>query len=197
MGVGHDIIVMRKDAGVLIIEVKDWNLRHYKISSNSVWEVADRENYGSVKSPFKQVLNYKENIFNLHVDSLAELKIRNTSRFSTVVCCVYFHNTNEDELQIRIIEDFSENTVYQKFITHFVIFGRNSLTKEILKKELHRKWLDRPSRIFPECIYKSLKRYLQPLFHPYSDGITSCKRYIFFSVYRIAPIYGKLGVVGG
>jgi len=165
-----DIVVIRKDAGVLIIEVKDWHLEHYQISTNSVWKVTDGKNEGNVKSPFKQVLNYKENIFNLHVDSLAELKIRNTSLFSTVVCCVYFHNTNEDELKKRIIDDFSENTAYQKYISHFVIFGRNSLTSEMLKKELHRKWLDRSSRIFPECIYKSLKRYIQPPFHPYSDG---------------------------
>lgn len=165
-----DIVVMRKDAGILIIEVKDWHLRHYKINTNSVWEVTDGENVGNVKSPFKQVFNYKENIFNLHVDSLAELKIRKPSLFATVVCGVYFHNAQLEELNERLLSRFSEDQNYQKFIKHFVILSRDNLTKQNFENELNKRWLDRPSRLFPECIYKSLKRFLQPPYHLSSEG---------------------------
>lgn len=69
-----DIILMQKDVGVTIIEVKDWNLDLYKIDENNKWYL--KQNNALLKSPFKQVFSYKHNMFNLHIDGLLEKKIK-------------------------------------------------------------------------------------------------------------------------
>ena len=34
-----DIVVLKKNGGVIIIEVKDWNLSHYYIDENTDWHL--------------------------------------------------------------------------------------------------------------------------------------------------------------
>ena len=55
-----DVIIMRKGYGVMIIEVKDWNLKHYYLDEKKKWRL--RQNDAYIKSPIDQVINYKENI---------------------------------------------------------------------------------------------------------------------------------------
>lgn len=38
-GKNPDIVLMRKGGGILIIEVKDWNLLHYYIDKNNNWRL--------------------------------------------------------------------------------------------------------------------------------------------------------------
>lgn len=61
-----DIILMRKNAGVMIIEVKDWQLAHYYIDEKQKWRL--RSNNALIKSPLSQVTSYKENLFYLHIE---------------------------------------------------------------------------------------------------------------------------------
>ena len=61
-----DIVLMRKGGGVLIIEVKDWNLKSYYTDSSKNWYV--RNIHSKIKSPINQVLKYKENIYDLHIN---------------------------------------------------------------------------------------------------------------------------------
>ncbi|MDT7042918.1 nuclease-related domain-containing protein [Candidatus Nitronereus thalassa] len=72
-----DIILMRRGAGVAIIEVKDWNLSSYSVDDKNQW----RERAGNhvVRSPFKQVFGYKSNMFNLHINGLAEKNALNNN----------------------------------------------------------------------------------------------------------------------
>ncbi len=73
-GDNPDFAIMRKGSGVLIIEVKDWHLKHYKINSQTDW-VLTKDN-SRIKSPFNQVENYKSNLYNLHSEELFK---RNTT----------------------------------------------------------------------------------------------------------------------
>ena len=91
-----DIILMRKDGGLLIIEVKDWNLDNYKINEEGKW-IVKANNAVNNKSPFSQVLKYKENLYNLHIDSLLELKLKDFKYWYIVHCAVYFHCHTENE----------------------------------------------------------------------------------------------------
>lgn len=91
-----DIILMRKDGGLIIIEVKDWNLNNYNISSEGKW-IVRANNATNYKSPFSQVLKYKENLYNLHIDSLLELKLKDYKYWYIVSCAVYFHCHTEKE----------------------------------------------------------------------------------------------------
>jgi hypothetical protein len=63
-----DIIVMRKGFGVIVIEVKDWHLNNYYLDAQRKWRV--RHNNSFIKSPIDQALRYKENLYNLHIESL-------------------------------------------------------------------------------------------------------------------------------
>jgi hypothetical protein len=67
-----DIIIMRKNGGVFIIEVKDWDLSSYELNSRKQWIV--KHNKAVTKSPIQQVLKYKENLYDLHIPNLLEKK---------------------------------------------------------------------------------------------------------------------------
>jgi hypothetical protein len=67
-----DIVLMRKESGVMIIEVKDWNLDNFFYDPEDKQFLSPYE-----KNPLYQVLSYKENLFNLHIKNLLELKLEN------------------------------------------------------------------------------------------------------------------------
>ncbi|MCP3169730.1 nuclease-related domain-containing protein, partial [Myxococcus qinghaiensis] len=54
-----DFIVLKKGCGAAIIEVKDWNLVHYRIDRNNKWRYGDAHKM----SPQQQAFQYKSNFF--------------------------------------------------------------------------------------------------------------------------------------
>ncbi len=193
-----DIILMQKDAGVVIIEVKDWELRSYKVDTNNKWYVK-KINQG-FKSPFQQVFSYKTNLFKLHINGLLEKNIKNNNFYRVIKAYVYFHGQTKkdlDELFFQSIQDLSDKTKtnnssfqnlpqamkkikyekYEKKRKYLdqkkakLIRDKNyySLTKENLKK------ISMPScsdnSLFDISIYDEFKRYLKPPFHTLNEGI--------------------------
>lgn len=61
-----DVIVLKKNCGAAIIEVKDWNLVHYRIDTNNKWHYEDAQKI----APQQQAYRYKKNLFNLHLPAL-------------------------------------------------------------------------------------------------------------------------------
>lgn len=55
-----DILIMRKGYGVMIIEVKDWDLGLYELDDKKHWIL--KQNRAVLKSPIQQVIKYKENL---------------------------------------------------------------------------------------------------------------------------------------
>lgn len=84
-----DIVLVRRGYGVLIIEVKDWNLDAYGIDVHGKWYLQNHR--GFVLSPFEQVKHYKENMYNWHIEGLLEKNILNQHYFGLIQCGVYFH----------------------------------------------------------------------------------------------------------
>ena len=168
-GDNPDIIIMRKNSGVLIIEVKDWHLNNYYLDEKKHWRL--KENGAYLKSPLSQVLSYKENLFTLHIEHLLDKKIRNPELFSVVTCAVYFHNETESSLKSFLLEKFSDDERYKRFISHFELIGRDTLTKEKFHNILHKRWLDRYSKFFDNNLYQSFKKYLSPPIHTIEQGI--------------------------
>ncbi|WP_262967270.1 nuclease-related domain-containing protein [Methylobacter psychrophilus] len=91
-----DIILIKKDSGVVIIEVKDWDLKAYKIGENNKWYVS--KNNQRIKSPFHQAFGYKHNLFNLHINGLLEKKLKNKNFYKLIKVFVYFHGQSKLEL---------------------------------------------------------------------------------------------------
>ena len=69
-GKNPDVILIRKGGGVLIIEVKDWNLAHYYIDNFGDWRL--KENGAYITSPFHQVEIYKNKLQNMNYRFLYE-----------------------------------------------------------------------------------------------------------------------------
>ena len=186
-----DIIVMQKNAGVTIIEVKDWNPKFYKIDILNKWHLI--KNNQLIKSPFQQVFGYKYNLFNLHINGLLEKKIQNNNFYKLIKTYVYFHNAskdNIDDLYIKIESHYKEkiknnfDLYHQKQIAFDCYEKKDDYLKEKLSK------FDRDKRLvitaqnikkislpfhssnslFKDSIYLEFQRYLHPPVHIASEG---------------------------
>lgn len=170
-----DIMILRKWHGVLIIEVKDWILSHHYIDERKKWHFVNPYNgEDSVeKSPIDQVLKYKENLFDLHIDTLLNLKIQNIKNFNIVGCAVYFHKANKEEVDSLIVTPFEEDKKYQKFLQYNIgLLGNDSLECGELDKVLAQFYINAnwQSLYFTDDLYKNFKRILTPTVHMMSDG---------------------------
>lgn len=169
-----DIVLMRKGGGILIIEVKDWNLDLYQVTEDKHWEVLTSEmNWQGVKSPFSQVFKYKHNLFDLHSKALLRARITNPKAYTIVQCAVFFSEATLAQYKDVVIRPFQGNAKYKdylKFLSHFGVFTRDNLTTEHLKEYLHQTWISRRSRLFTDEHYESVKRYLDPPHHYAHEG---------------------------
>lgn len=168
-----DIIIMRKNAGVLIIEVKDWELKYHELDNRRKWKVKNKQN-AYTKSPIDQVLQYKENMYNLHIDNLLEYKIKNFKYWSIVSCAIYFHNETSKSISDFIIKPFKDDKKYQDFLKFNIDFigydnVNNADFTELLKKRYLISKFEK-SKYFSDELYESFKRYLKPTYHTIDEG---------------------------
>ncbi|MBA2272188.1 MAG: NERD domain-containing protein [Chthoniobacterales bacterium] len=153
-----DIVVMRKGSGVLVIEVKDWDLSHYSVDSNGNWYV-HAGGHHRIKSPFEQVRTYRDNLFNLHIKHLLERQLENRNLFAVVACGVYFHRADQSQLDELCGQ-----------VEHMELLTPDSLTEENFERILHRTWLSKTSTYFDDDLYNRFHRYLQPPRHTRDQG---------------------------
>lgn len=166
-----DIVVMKKGQGVLIIEVKDYDLNSYELDDRKNWKV--RNQSINIKSPIQQALKYKDNLFELHIENLLEKKIKDIRNFNIVSCAVYFHNANSDKINDFLIEPFKHDKGYLTFLKYNIdLIGRDNLNEFDFNKILKNRYLksERPSFLFTDDIYKSFKRFLKPPIHLKEQG---------------------------
>jgi hypothetical protein len=181
-----DIILMNKNLGVTIIEVKDWNLNSYylNLEKNNLGDWILKQNNHILKSPFKQVFRYKDNMFNLHINGLLEKKILNKKFYGRINVFVYFHNATSSALKLFYsqIINYLELEI-QQCLEHKESHKKhliNQHTKLKKQRDYYSITNDTISKItlphkadnlFPEDIYNEFKRYLQPPFHTIEQGI--------------------------
>lgn len=170
-GDNPDFVIMREGSGVLIIEVKDWNLQHYYIDERTNWKLIKNE--VPIKSPLTQVENYKSNLYNLHSEELFEKSIKNKKHWAIVNCAVYFHNATEGNIKSFLLTNFDgdKHEYYRKFVNKFGLLGNNSLNTQNLNSLLDKFWLNRTSYLFDKNLHSSFKRYLKPPIHLIEEGI--------------------------
>ncbi len=89
-----DVVVIKPGCSVLIIEVKDWILDHYRVDVSNRW----RYNASEIRSPQRQVFRYKENLFNLHLPVLGLLHLKNPNFYNLISVGVYFHCASREQL---------------------------------------------------------------------------------------------------
>ncbi|MDQ3773053.1 MAG: NERD domain-containing protein [Pseudomonadota bacterium] len=153
-----DIVVMRRGSGVLLIEVKDWDLSRYSVDSNGNWYF-HAEGRHPKKSPFEQVWTYRDNLLDLHIEHLLERQLENSKLLATVACAVYFHRADQSRL-----DELCGQVKYVELLTP------DSLTEENFERILRRTWLSRTSAYFDEDLYNRFQRYLRPPRHTRDQG---------------------------
>jgi len=182
-----DIVLMKKNVGVTVIEVKDWNLQKYYVDSNNKWHVRNRDR--EILSPFQQVFRYKESFFNLHINGLLEKKIENNYFYGRVNVFVYFHKANQEDLKNFYKEQVSYWREEKKQLGHKKIshddynkqadfisrkqtrierdiklsIGYDSIQKIRLPQEDQ-------TGLFSDSILIEFRRYLQPPYHTLEQG---------------------------
>ena len=121
-----DIIIFNPFVGVMIYEVKDWNLRHYKKENGKVW-VSDCKGTYQIKSPLRQVEHYKDKIIGQLVPGLGEMMDKNKANFGLIKTGVYFHGATSEEAQEIFVSP-------NKDIRYFPIVGYDNLKVSALKE---------------------------------------------------------------
>ena len=156
-----DVIIMREGNGVMVIEIKDWNLDNFSLNERKKWVYVPKTSI--VKSPIDQVLKYKHNLFDLHVEQLLEKKINDFRHFNIVSCAIYFHCASQKQIEDLIVEPYRGDIKYQDFLRYNIdLLGNNMLTEvhfnEILKKRYFHP--TQHSFLFSGEIYQNFKRIL-------------------------------------
>lgn len=197
-----DIVIMKEGQGVVIIEVKDYVLNHYELDERKNWKLKKRERDFIIKSPISQVLQYKDNLFELHIENLLEQKIRDIRNFNTVSCAVYFHNATEKELEDFLVKPFKNDKKYQKFLKYNIdLLGRDSLDSQNFTEFLKKRYMisEFPSKFFTNSVYMSFSRFLKPPIHLREEGqkflYSEEQQRIVYDDFRIQSKLVK-GVVG-
>lgn len=167
-----DVLIMRKDHGVMVIEVKDWNLDNFYLNEKRKWVY--KPNGSVVKSPLDQVLKYKNNLFDLHVADLLQMKIKDFRHFSMVSCVIYFHCASQSYLNNLLIAPYKDDNKYQTFLKYNIDFiGKDALNKDNFFSLLQKRYMltQQPSIFFKSNLYENFKRILTPPLHMRSQGV--------------------------
>lgn len=165
-----DVIVMHKGGGVMIFEVKDWDLSNYTITSTGQWKINSN---GAIRkdNPLRQVLKYKENLYNLHIDSLLSLKLKDYKYWYVVKCAVYFHCHTTEYAYTKCL-GLEPTEKYKTFFEkNFSVLGYDSLTKGIMDRVFYDRWISRPNNYFNDDLYNNFARILRPSYHTIEQGL--------------------------
>jgi hypothetical protein len=125
-GTRPDVIIFNPQVGLVIYEVKDWNLNKYEWKKGEGLFVNDGHGTYPVKSPIDQVEHYKEKLIGQLVPNIGEAIDRNEKNFGLIKTGVYFHNAKTEQCREKLgskIKDFK----------YFPFFGFDSLTEGQLK----------------------------------------------------------------
>lgn len=157
-GLRPDIVIMRRNHGILIIEIKDWDLSLYKqCDKHKNWFL--KKDSTSIKSPEKQVETIKNALFDLYISKLLEKKIKNPKYYSIVNCSVYFYNNNRN---------------YPKPYNNYNSFiFKDKLTEDNFNQLLKKHYINtlQESKLFTNDLYKQFKRELNPPKHLLEEGV--------------------------
>jgi hypothetical protein len=188
-----DIILIQKNVGVTVIEVKDWNLESYLIDENNKWHLK-KNRIVTLKSPFQQVFDYKNNFFNLHINGLLDEKLKNKQFYGRIMPYVYFHKVSKKELvnfyagvqsYYRKLEEECHQGVKSHKYTPEEVNKRLDYIKQkkskferdirycaVCNDELENISLPKAdnAHLFKDEIYQEFKRLLQPPYHVLTQG---------------------------
>ncbi len=127
-GTRPDIIIFNPQVGLVIYEVKDWNIDNYNWGKEGELFVNDGRGSYSVKSPIDQVKHYKEKIIGQLVPSIGEDIDQNKKKYGLIKTGVYFHKAKTKLCQDKLGAKIKKNFKY------FPFFGYDYLEENRLEE---------------------------------------------------------------
>lgn len=172
-----DFVILKKNVGVFIIEVKDWNInsQKYRIDLFNKWYFNSNSGYKVIKSPFSQAFNYKKNFYDIHIPLLGIKNVINPYFFNVIDIFVYLHCTDKDvferfyeqnnQIFNQYVSDFSKG-VYVNFPMDKIEYYRKKQQRDknlaIFQENIERIKSRKKHPLFKEEIYNKFKRRLSP-----------------------------------
>ena len=163
-----DIVILRKNHGVLIIEVKDWNLDLYRIKDSKNWICTSPQGGGKaeqpVKSPIAQANDYKVLFYNTYLRTLAQKSFIDNKMYSLVESAVFFYGSSDTKVreffQSYAVTQRKNNALTSDWITLLTL---DRLQENGLENTQSAYFLLRKKSLnFTEDIYKEMRRVLRP-----------------------------------
>lgn len=155
-----DVVVMRRGYGVVLIEVKDYTLESYRARDVDTWEVNTDAGWKKIRSPIKQVKEYKDTFFKIYSRELRSALMFEGGVFGIVKAVVYFSGSSNSDVA-EILNKKSLKNEYVEMITDDDL--KNGYFLETLQKGFN--ILGKKSKFFSDEIYESLNRVLSQSKH--------------------------------
>ena len=170
-----DIVVESAGRGILIIEVKDWNLASYTYNSAEK-NKSDKYGYLMVEgsnvrltTPFEQVQGYKDELFEvlspeLCAEHLKKEKItaagkKSSPVYGVVRTCVYFSTASKETIKYKFGEKrFTtyQNQLYYDRFTACMTADNNGLIASVVQKILSE------NRNYTKTLHEAIKTLFVP-----------------------------------
>lgn len=187
-----DIVLMRKDHGVLLIEVNEWDLRDYDVIKNDINNNSNTKSANtaqcdwieknkkiSVLSPISKIRRYYDNIMHYHISILMDMVLMNREVAAAVSKLVFFYKANRRRVfysdQFREYMEpfdlFNPKNRINKYTRYFCVFSYDDMTSRNFRNLLQSNYIGRntPSIIFTRELYNCFKDLLNPPYHTKKD----------------------------
>lgn len=170
-----DIIILRKNHGAVIIEVKDWEMSNYRIDNDNRWYPKNNSKI-RMSSPMQQAFKYKSHLFELHLPLLGFAAIKNINFYKTISCFVYYHKLDNTGLNFLYDHNITENkqSLKEKNKLNIKRLERDknqSITYDNIKKLMRKIESINKNPIFQDHIYDEFTTLLNPPKFIESQGI--------------------------
>lgn len=168
-----DIVILHPKVGLMVFEVKDWNLEIYSLEEKEYYDkktnkirtfyksyVLDKNHQKQyIPNPIKQVERYRSNLL-LYIPRLANAIDDNFKRIAVLKIGLYFHNTTTKQAE-NFIPNFKEK--------HCLVFGKDLLTLENLEKIVPD--VNRSQSYFMDIQWADeIRFWLKPPYHAIEQG---------------------------
>lgn len=166
-----DFVILKKNVGVFVIEVKDWeiNSQKYRIDLFNKWHFNSNAGYKVIKSPFAQAFAYKKNFYDIHIPLLGIKNVLNKNFFNVIDVFVYFHRTNKQTLEVFYEEN---NRTFNDYVSKHKNGSKVDFPMRNIEYYRNKQKRDKSLAIFQENLEKRIEYIKTKKTHPlFSDDI--------------------------
>lgn len=157
-GLQPDFVIVHKNHGILVIEVKDYHLDAYRYMDFSCWQACPaHQPEQTIRSPFQQAKSYKDALCQLYFRKLNEKLSFYNKYYAVISTGVYFFNATHREIEFFLepAHDFSAK--------HILYWGSDDLANfQRFFSHVDPYFTQKTSKTFSNDLYEEAVRVLQP-----------------------------------